>query len=141
MGRNWWPKISLRFLCKQIFAYSSFFKPCVVNKSLFFQQGFNEKMFGENWGGEDWEVMDRIVGKGIYIIHQRLPRFYHIYHDRKEMWVSKKSKNKRQDKKSNLRVRFELRNNKKVRIISTLWYPRERSILLALKILFNGLNY
>lgn len=44
-------------------------------------------MFSEKWGGEDWEVMDRIVGKGIYIIHQRLPRFYHIHHVRKGMWV------------------------------------------------------
>ena len=44
-------------------------------------------MFNEKWGGEDWEVMDRIVSKGIYIIHQRLPRFYHIHHDRSKMWA------------------------------------------------------
>ncbi|XP_066927984.1 uncharacterized protein [Clytia hemisphaerica] len=47
---------------------------------------FNEKLFKDKWGGEDWEVMDRMVGNGIQIIHQRLPRFYHIHHDRKHMW-------------------------------------------------------
>jgi len=48
--------------------------------------GFNEKLFGNKWGGEDWEVMDRIVSKGINIIHQRSPRFYHLFHNRAGMW-------------------------------------------------------
>uniref|UniRef100_A0A7M6DS34 Hexosyltransferase n=1 Tax=Clytia hemisphaerica TaxID=252671 RepID=A0A7M6DS34_9CNID len=48
--------------------------------------GFNEKMFADKWGGEDWELVDRIIATGIQIIHYRLPRFYHLYHSRKKMW-------------------------------------------------------
>jgi len=48
--------------------------------------GFNEKLFADKWGGEDWEVMDRMFGKGIRIIHQRFPRFYHLFHNRAGMW-------------------------------------------------------
>uniref|UniRef100_A0A7M5XCJ4 Hexosyltransferase n=1 Tax=Clytia hemisphaerica TaxID=252671 RepID=A0A7M5XCJ4_9CNID len=48
---------------------------------------YNEKLFGTKWGGEDWEVMDRMVAKGYYIVHQRLPRFYHLHHGRAGMWI------------------------------------------------------
>lgn len=48
--------------------------------------GFNEEMFANKWGGEDWELVDRIIEHGFHIIHYRLPRFYHLVHSRKEMW-------------------------------------------------------
>jgi len=48
--------------------------------------GYNEKLYGDKWGGEDWEVIDRIVAKGIVIIKQTLPRFYHLHHNRDGMW-------------------------------------------------------
>ena len=50
-------------------------------------KGYNEKDFGEKWGGEDTEVIDRIVGRGLFLIHQRMQRFYHIYHNRNGTWL------------------------------------------------------
>lgn len=48
--------------------------------------GYNEKLYGSKWGGEDWEILDRILANGLYVIKQRMQRFYHIYHSRKSMW-------------------------------------------------------
>lgn len=48
--------------------------------------GYNEKLFGKKWGGEDWEVIDRLFQNGLYFIHLRLPRFYHIHHSKQGMW-------------------------------------------------------
>lgn len=53
---------------------------------IFCLSGFNEKMFGKKWGGEDWEVVDRIVRQGIFVIHNRLPRFYHLFHSNNKAW-------------------------------------------------------
>jgi len=51
--------------------------------------GFNEERYGHQWGGEDWELVDRIVGKGLYVVHNRMPRFYHLYHNNKKTWDGK----------------------------------------------------
>ena len=48
--------------------------------------GFNEKKFSNQWGGEDWELVDRIVATGLYVFHDRMPRFYHVYHNNKNTW-------------------------------------------------------
>lgn len=52
--------------------------------------GMNEKEFGAKWGGEDWELVDRIVSNGLYLIHIRLPRFYHIHHSNQGLWDGRK---------------------------------------------------
>lgn len=46
----------------------------------------NENQFGTSWGGEDWELLDRIIMAGYYVIHNRLPRFYHIFHSNHDTW-------------------------------------------------------
>ncbi|KXJ19166.1 N-acetyl-beta-glucosaminyl-glycoprotein 4-beta-N-acetylgalactosaminyltransferase 1 [Exaiptasia diaphana] len=48
--------------------------------------GMNEKEFKNKWGGEDWEMVDRVINKGYEIEKLRLPGFYHFYHNRKGMW-------------------------------------------------------
>lgn len=51
--------------------------------------GMNEEKFGTSWGGEDWECVDRLVKNGYYLFHNRLPRFYHIFHYNHATWDGK----------------------------------------------------
>lgn len=48
--------------------------------------GFNEKVFDEKWGGEDWDFMERIVYFGMeYDWLWYLNIFYYFY-SKKGMW-------------------------------------------------------
>jgi beta-1,4-N-acetylgalactosaminyltransferase 3 len=46
----------------------------------------NVKEFTNKWGGEDWEMVDRVLAKGIEVHKLRIPGFYHFDHKRKGMW-------------------------------------------------------
>ncbi|XP_020897741.1 uncharacterized protein LOC110236544 [Exaiptasia diaphana] len=48
--------------------------------------GVNVTQFKHKWGGEDWEMVDRVLAKGYEIERIRLPYFYHFYHDKTGMW-------------------------------------------------------
>lgn len=48
--------------------------------------GMNTREFKYNWGGEDWEMVDRILAKGYEIERQMIPDFYHFHHRRDNMW-------------------------------------------------------
>jgi hypothetical protein len=39
----------------------------------------NVKEF-QNWGGEDWELLDRVLESRIEVERLKIPSFYHIYH-------------------------------------------------------------
>ncbi|KAL9968816.1 hypothetical protein ACROYT_G020946 [Oculina patagonica] len=49
--------------------------------------GFNEKAFDEKWGGEDWDLMERLVSFGMEYDRVRHPRIFHYYHSRHGMWT------------------------------------------------------
>ena len=38
------------------------------------------------WGGEDWALMDKIVGGALEYERVRCPYVYHYYHSKKGMW-------------------------------------------------------
>ena len=40
----------------------------------------------QHWGGEDWELMDAVVGHGLEFERMRCPSVYHYYHSKKGMW-------------------------------------------------------
>ncbi|KAK3741846.1 hypothetical protein QZH41_006691 [Actinostola sp. cb2023] len=48
--------------------------------------GVNVEEFQNKWGGEDWEMIDRVLTKGLEVEILRLPYFYHFYHERNAMW-------------------------------------------------------
>ena len=48
--------------------------------------GYDQEKYKYQWGGEDWELLDRFLEKGYFVERFRQPNLYHYFHDRKKMW-------------------------------------------------------
>ena len=71
----------------------SYFKSCfnlsliyLFEKLIYAQTGMNTQDYKYKWGGEDWDLIDRVLMMPLEVERIKHPGLYHHCHSRKGMW-------------------------------------------------------
>ena len=46
----------------------------------------NAEEYKYKWGGEDWDLLDRVVNVQLEVERIKYPGLYHHYHTKQKMW-------------------------------------------------------
>ena len=58
----------------------------IVTFNCLILKGMNAKEFKYKWGGEDWDLLDRVVNAQLEVERIKYPGLYHHYHTKQELW-------------------------------------------------------
>ena len=50
------------------------------------QLGMNTKDYKYKWGGEDWDLLDRVLMASLEVERNKYPGLYHHYHPKQKQW-------------------------------------------------------
>ena len=57
-----------------------------VPSHCYISTGMNTEEFKHKWGGEDWDLLDRIINLPLEVERIKYPGLYHHYHTKKRNW-------------------------------------------------------
>ena len=46
----------------------------------------NTKDYNYKWGGEDWDLLDRVINAELKVVRIKHPGLYHHYHTKHKSW-------------------------------------------------------
>jgi len=61
----------------------------LYNSDLFLlclSKGMNTENFKYKWGGEDWDLLDRVLNAKLEVERIKYPGLYHHYHSKQMKW-------------------------------------------------------
>ena len=53
---------------------------------LCLSKGMDTEKFKYKWGGEDWDLLDRVFNAKLEVERIKYPGLYHHFHSKKNMW-------------------------------------------------------
>ena len=48
--------------------------------------GMNTEDYKYKWGGEDWDLLDRVINAELKVVRIKHPGLYHHYHTKQKIW-------------------------------------------------------
>ena len=69
-----------------IFIFFDYFCSFLFLLRVCVQLGMNTKDYKYKWGGEDWDLLDRVLMASLEVERNKYPGLYHHYHPKQKEW-------------------------------------------------------